>query len=67
MSFAQWFTKAFDVAVPAQLATYLTEHPHGVENGYGPRLWTAQAIHDETDDRGLAGKGVCIIGAVSQI
>ncbi|CAJ6715495.1 Uncharacterised protein [Burkholderia pseudomallei] len=42
----------------------LREHPQGVENGYGPWLWTAQAIHDETDDRELAGKGVCIIEAI---
>ncbi|WP_334043702.1 hypothetical protein [Burkholderia ambifaria] len=64
MSFAQWFMKAFGVAVPAEFEAYLSEHPQGVENGYGPRLWTADSIHDETDDRGLADKGVCIIGAV---
>ncbi|MBN3729330.1 hypothetical protein [Burkholderia sp. Tr-20390] len=63
MSFAQWFMKAFGVSVPAALEAYLIAHPQGVENGYGPKLWTAQAIRDETDDRELAEKGVCIIGA----
>jgi hypothetical protein len=63
MSFAQWFTKSFGVGVPAEFEAYLAAHPQGVENGYGPRLWTAEAIQDETDDRELADKGVCLIGA----
>jgi hypothetical protein len=67
MSFAQWFTDKFGVAVPAEFATYLAEHPQGVENGYGPRLWNAEAIQGETDDRELADKGVCIIGASDSI
>ncbi|MDR5777129.1 MULTISPECIES: hypothetical protein [unclassified Caballeronia] len=63
MSFAQWFKRSFGVGVPAEFEAYLIAHPHGVENGYGPRLWTAEAIQDETDDRKLAEKGVCLIGA----
>lgn len=63
MSFAKWFKTTFGVEVPAAFDAYLATHPHGVENGYGPRLWNAHAIQDETDDRELAQKGVCIIGA----
>lgn len=63
MSFAQWFTKTFGVGVPAEFEAYLAAYPRGVENGYGPKIWNAQAIQDETDDRNLADKGVCIIGA----
>ncbi|WP_176331470.1 hypothetical protein [Burkholderia vietnamiensis] len=63
MSFANWFKTTFGVAVPPVFDAYLAAHPQGVENGYGPRLWNAQAIQDETDDRELAEKGVCIIGA----
>lgn len=63
MSFAKWFRTAFGVEVPAAFDAYLAAHPQGVENGYGPRLWNAQVIQDETDDRELAEKGVCMIGA----
>lgn len=67
MNFTQWYTKSFGIAVPAELETYLAAHPQGVENGYGPRLWTAEAIQGETDDRELADKGVCMIGASDSI
>lgn len=63
MSFTHWFNNNFGVVVPAEFDAYLAAHPQGVENGYGPRLWSAQTIQDETDDRELAGTGVCLIGA----
>ncbi|WP_176315781.1 hypothetical protein [Burkholderia vietnamiensis] len=62
MNFAQWFKKSFAVDVPTEFEAYLAAHPQGVENGYGPKLWTADTIQAETEDRGLADKGVCLIG-----
>jgi hypothetical protein len=44
MNFAHWFTKKFSVDVPAEFEAYLAEHPPGVENGYGPKLWSAETI-----------------------
>lgn len=63
MSFAQWFTDTFGGRIPAEFEAFLAAHPQGVENGYGPKIWNAQTIQAETDDRNLAAKGVCIIGA----
>ncbi|MBC8752763.1 MULTISPECIES: hypothetical protein [Paraburkholderia] len=61
------FTKTFGVGVPAEFEAYLAAHPKGVENGYGPRLWNTEAIQGETDERDLASKGVCIIGASDDV
>ncbi|MBN3761201.1 hypothetical protein [Burkholderia sp. Ac-20365] len=65
--FGRWFSGAFGVQVPLAFAEYLRDHPRGVENGFGPRLWTAEAIQDETEDMMLAEKGVCIIGASDSV
>ncbi|BBA45367.1 hypothetical protein KEH59_01915 (plasmid) [Burkholderia contaminans] len=67
MTFSRWFETQFGCPVPSGLTEYLTEHPSGAENGYGPRLWTAEAIQEETDDRQLASNGVCIIGAIDSL
>jgi hypothetical protein len=51
MNFEQWFSSAFGAPVPSEFAEYLRKHPEGMENGYGPRLWTADAIQDETEEQ----------------
>ena len=67
MSFEEWFRKTFASQVPLELAEYVVEHPSGMENGYGPKLWKADWIQGETEDRGLVEKGVCMIGACDSI
>ncbi|MFP3637509.1 hypothetical protein [Paraburkholderia sp. SIMBA_054] len=67
MTFDQWFRHAFGTSLPEPFGTYLANHPRGVENGYGPRLWPADRIREETQDRRLVEKGVCLIGASDSI
>jgi hypothetical protein len=65
--FATWFAAAFGHPVPDAFEKFLSSRPNGAENGFGPRLWPADRVMVETDDRGLAEKGVCLIGASDSI
>ena len=67
MSFAQWFLKAFGHEVPPSFAEYLAQYPRGAENGCGPRLWPADRIQDETEERELEERGVCLVGGVDSL
>ncbi|WP_321817109.1 MULTISPECIES: hypothetical protein [unclassified Paraburkholderia] len=66
-TFNEWFAGAFGVDMCQSFAQYLQAHPKGMENGCGPRIWTAAAMRVETDDRELAKKGVCLIGRSDSI
>lgn len=65
--FATWFVNAFGLPVPEAFGKFLSKHPNGAENGYGPRLWPADRVILETEDRSLAENGVCLIGASDSI
>lgn len=67
MDFAKWFSTEFGVDVPTSFAAYVQEYPRGAANGYGPTLWPAQRIREETEDRELAARGVCIVGGSDSI
>ena len=67
IDFAAWFVSAFSSPVPESLSEFLTTHPKGAENGLGRRLWPADRVMAETEDRALAEKGVCLIGASDSI
>lgn len=66
-NFDTWFAKAFGHQVPEAFAEFLSTHPKGAENGLGPRLWPADSVMIETEDRDLHEKGVCLIGASDSI
>lgn len=65
--FAAWFAKMFGHPVPDAFGQFLSTHPKGAENGFGPRLWPVERVVIETEDRELAEKGVCLIGASDSI
>lgn len=65
--FPAWFAENFGLPTPKAFAQFLAKYPMGVENGFGPRLWPADRVMQETEDRGLVEKGVCLIGASDSI
>jgi hypothetical protein len=65
--FATWFATTFGHRVPEAFGRFLSTHPNGAENGFGPRLWPAGRVMNETEDRELAKKGICLIGASDSI
>lgn len=65
--FATWFATVFGHAVPEDYRDFLSKHPTGAQNGFGPRLWPAERVREETEDRELIKKGVCLIGASDSI
>lgn len=65
--FVTWFATTFGCPVPKDYGEFLSKHPSGAQNGFGPRLWPADRAIQETGDRDLAAKGVCLIGASDSI
>ncbi|KDR40833.1 hypothetical protein BG61_22550 [Caballeronia glathei] len=47
MGFEEWFRNTFASQIPVELAEYVVEHPSGMENGYGPKLWKADWIQGD--------------------
>lgn len=67
IDFANWFGSTFGYPVPEVLSEFLATHPKGAENGLGPRLWPADQVMAETEDRQLALRGMCLIGTSDSI
>lgn len=65
--FATWFATTFGHSVPKEFGTFLSTRPEGAENGFGPRLWSADRVRVKTEDRQRSEQGVCLIGASDSI
>lgn len=60
--FIQWFKESYGVDAPRDYVEFLEENAKAVYNGRGGTLWISDDVMDETTDRDLHLKGLCLIG-----
>lgn len=59
--FVAWFACSFGAEVPTSFQRFLDKHPRGT-SGTGGRIYAPVDIVTSTEARGLAGRGVCVVG-----
>ncbi|MGU7775682.1 hypothetical protein ACV229_36705 [Burkholderia sp. MR1-5-21] len=67
MDFASWCHSYFGQAAPDSWLDFLKDHRSSIYNGTGGVIWDVAEIIAATEERELAGKGVCIIGTENDV